>query len=125
MKRFNLLLAVFLFPTLIHAADCKDVLAKLPDHSGDQTPYAVQVNNFMDECKKRPNGNDPKVYNQCMLSGLTAMVTYGNYIASEKLAVAYCNAGNQELSKNMMRSIMMNANAPAEDKAVGAELINN
>lgn len=118
-----LLLALTLLcsPGMLFGA-CQEILAKLPDHSNDNTPYRMQVAQFEQECRNRPNADDPKVVKQCMSAGLSSMVIYGNYIAAEMLAKMYCEEGFLDLSKQMMRSVAANPYTPPEDKAV-AELM--
>jgi hypothetical protein len=107
------------------AADCREILSKLPSHNSDTSEFAMQVKNFTEGCKSRPNAEDPQVLNECVTVGMRSLAVAGNYIAAEKMAIMECKAGNEEISRNWIGMIINNRNAPQAEKDIAAQAIAN
>ncbi|MBS0289218.1 MAG: hypothetical protein JSS07_04165 [Proteobacteria bacterium] len=121
---FTTIFALFSLP-IYAVIDCQTILAKLPEHSPDSSELAKMVDNFEKECAKRPDANNPDVYNQCVTVGMRSMAVSGNFIAAEKIAKMECEAGNDTISKTWMGLVLGNNNASDADKQVAQEAIDN
>ncbi len=116
-------LVLLSLPSLLYAMDCRQLLAQLPNHSRDDTPFSLQVKSYEENCRARENGSDPAVYNACISAGMSALGIGGNFIAAETLAKLYCEVGQPKLSKQWMRSIINNPDAPALDKDIAIKFV--
>lgn len=111
-------------PLTVSAQGCKELIEKLPSHSGDSNVFAQQVENYKKACKERPSSEDPGKLKECIDAGLRSLGVAGNYVAAEEMAVRECNNGNDQVSKNWLGMVIKNNNASEEERAIADKVIN-
>ncbi|MGE3318905.1 MAG: hypothetical protein AB7I18_06375 [Candidatus Berkiella sp.] len=111
-------------PLALNAQGCKEILDKLPRHSGDSNVFAKQVENYKKACKERPSSEDPEKLKDCIDAGMRSLGVAGNYVAAEEMAVRECNNGNEQVSKNWLGMVIKNNNASEEERAIANQVIN-
>lgn len=106
------------------SAGCKEILSKFPTHSPESSVFAKQVDDYIKNCKNRPEATDPDKLRNCIIVGMRSLGVAGNYVAAERMAIEECDQGNEEISKNWLGLIINNNNASEAERAIANEVIN-
>ena len=118
------MIVVLTIPSMVNAADCKSILAKLPKHDPQTNTQVQMVQNFEKQCQERSDASDPQAHKQCIAAGMRGMAVAGNFIAAERMARIECEAGNNTISLNWMAMVINNLNATEADRDAAQEAIN-